>query len=150
MRRIVEKRFPSWREIIQEETLNRLSLNSGGDVRQLLRRFLVDVLDEAYFAQERLPLAANDSIIDSVIQKHQIEFEQMVTRDEYPLLKTISLCNKIDLPRRSDLTVAARFFDIRAVLNYRDKIPWVDVNPLLWPLIDGWSPKADRDGNEPL
>ena len=136
--RVVDKRFPAWRDVITPQALDHLMLASGGDVRQLLRRLLLDTLDQAYYALDRLPLALDDEIIETVVKKHRIEFEQMVVQEEYPLLKTIADGNTVDLPKRSDLPTAARFFDIRAVLNYRNGVDWVDLNPLLWPLIDAY------------
>lgn len=140
MRAVVSKRFAQWPQVLASDALDRLMLSSGGDMRQLLRRLLLDVADQAYYAKERLPLQADDLIIQTVLEKHRVEFEQMVVQEEYPLLKGIADGNTLDLPKRSDLPVAARFFDIRAVLNYRNGVDWVDLNPLLWKLIDAWSP----------
>jgi hypothetical protein len=38
----------------------------------------------------------------------------------------------------------ARFFDIRAVLNYRNGVEWLDINPLLWSAIDQFGAVADE------
>ncbi len=146
MCRVVEKRFASWEQVLSRKALERLVLASGGDVRQLLRRFLLDTVDAASYATDRLPLPANDAIIDTVIEKHRLEFEQMVVQDEYRLLKGIANDHKIELPSRSDWVAAARFFDIRAVLNYRNGTDWVDLNPLLWPLIDAYQPPKSDAG----
>jgi hypothetical protein len=142
MRSVVTRRFAEWPRVLREETLDRLMLSSGGDLRQLLRRLLLDVVDQTYYALDRLPLAATDPIVDTVLERHRVEFEQMVVQEEYPLLKGIADGNTLDLPRRSDLPTAARFFDIRAVLNYRNGVDWVDLNPLLWQSIDKWAPAA--------
>ncbi len=140
MRGVVERRFSDWRSVISEGALDRLILASGGDMRQLLRRLLIDALEEAYFQPERLPLQENDDIIASVIRRHEREFENLVVRDEFALLKSIATSNVLSLGSRDDLAVVAHFFDVRAVLNYRNGDDWVDLNPLLWPLIDGWTP----------
>ena len=140
MRAVVGKRFAQWAQVLDSEALDRLMLSSGGDMRQLLRRLLLDVVDQAYYAKDRLPLSPRDPIVQTVLDKHRIEFEQMVVQEEYPLLKGIADGNTLELPKRSDLPVAARFFDIRAILNYRNGVDWVDLNPLLWRLIDTWSP----------
>lgn len=42
----------------------------------------------------------------------------------------------LDLPMRKDWLALVRFFEIRALLNYRNGTDWLDINPLLWPLID--------------
>ncbi len=142
MRAVVAKRFAPWPTVLSGEALDHLMLSSGGDIRQLLRRLLLDIVDQAYYATARLPLAVDDAIVATVLEKHRVEFEQMVVQEEYPLLKGIADGNTLDLPKRSDLPVAARFFDIRAVLNYRNGTDWVDLNPLLWDLIDGWHATA--------
>lgn len=136
MRRVLDRRYPAWQELITPAALDVLALRSGGDLRQLLRRFLLDALDQSYFALDRLPLQPDDPIIGIVLDKHRVEFEGMVTRDEHALLKGIGERNAVDLPERKDWPTVARFFDIRAVLNYRNGVEWLDLNPLLWPLID--------------
>jgi hypothetical protein len=138
LEQVVARRFSNWQRLITPLALRRLSLNSGGDLRQLLRRLLLDAMDQAFYAQDRLPLQEDDGILDLVLAKQRVEFESMVVQEEYPLLKSIAEQNKLELPKRSDLPVAARFFDIRAVLNYRNGVEWLDINPLLWPLIDAW------------
>ena len=143
LRRVLDLRFARWTEVVSPEALDLLALRSGGDLRQLLRRFLLDVLDQSYYALERLPLQAEDPIIATVLDKHRVEFESMVTRDEYSLLHTIGARNALDLPARSDWPRAARFFDIRAVLNYRNGVEWLDLNPLLWSMIDACAPADD-------
>ncbi len=140
MRQVVERRCPRWRELLSEAALDRLVLTSGGDLRQLLRRLLLDTLDEAAFALERLPLRVDDPILDTVVQRHRVEFESLVVQDEYPLLKGIAEQNALDLRHRDELPIVAHFFDVRAVLNYRNGVDWLDLNPLLWDLVDHWLP----------
>jgi len=142
MESVVAKRFADWQTVLTKGALDKLIFASGGDIRQLLRRFLLDALDQAYFAMDRLPLQADDEIIDTVIAKHRVDFESLVVQDEYPLLAGIAQQNALELRRREDLPVIAHFFDIRAVLNYRNGVEWLDINPLLWPLIDGWQQRA--------
>lgn len=150
MRRVVEKRFFAWEQVVSRTALDRLILSSGGDVRQLLRRFLLDAVDAASYALDRLPLAADDEIIDTVVDRHRLEFEQMIVRDEYLLLQNIAREHKVELPSRTDWTAVARFFDIRALLNYRNGTDWIDLNPLLWPLIDAYeAPPADAGNPAP-
>lgn len=142
MRQVVERRCPRWRELLSEAALDRLILTSGGDLRQLLRRLLLDTLDEAAFALERLPLSEDDPILYTVVQRHRVEFESLVVQDEYPLLKGIAEQNALDLRHRDELSTVAHFFDVRAVLNYRNGVDWLDLNPLLWDLIARWQPPA--------
>jgi hypothetical protein len=148
MRHVVERRFPRWRELIEEPALDRLILASGGDLRQLLRRLVLDVLDEAYFQQERLPLQADDAILEVVLKRHRAEIGNLVVRNEFPLLRGIAQTHALDLERREDLPIVAHFFDVRAVLNYRNGVEWLDLNPLLWDLIST-SPAVPPAAHEP-
>lgn len=136
MRRVLDKRFDRWREVISPAAFDVLALQSGGDLRQLLRRFLLTVVDQAAYAIDRLPLRADDPLLMTVLDQHRVEFESMVTREEHPLLHTIGERNALDLPLRKDWLALVRFFEIRALLNYRNGTDWLDINPLLWPLID--------------
>jgi hypothetical protein len=141
MRQVLDRRFPRWRELVSQEAADLFALRSGGDIRQFLRRFLLEALDQCYFALDRLPLRPDDAIVIEVLEKHRVEFESMVTRDEHGLLHAIGQENSVAaVPERRDWTAVARFFDIRAVLNYRNGVEWLDINPLLWPLIDSYSP----------
>lgn len=144
LRRVLDKRFERWAEVVSPAAVDSLALHSGGDLRQLLRRFLLDALDQSYYALERLPLQPDDPIISTVLDKHRVEFEGMVTREEHGLLQSIGAHNSlVALPARKDWPAVARFFDIRAVLNYRNGVEWLDLNPLLWPLIDSIKVRAD-------
>ena len=142
MRSVVDKRFPRWGDLIEKAALDRLILASGGDVRQLLRRLVLDALDEAYYAQESLPLKETDPIIETVLARHTVELQNLVVREEFPLLKGIAESNALTLDRREDLPVAAIFFNVRAVLSYRNGKEWLDLNPLLWSLIEAWQRPA--------
>lgn len=144
MRDIVKKRCPHWQELLNEDALDKLIAASGGDVRQLLRRFLVDVFDQAYFALGELPLGLQSDILKNILDRHRVDFEQMVVRDEYPLLKLIADQNAVEIQSRNDLPTVARFFDIRAVLGYRNGVDWIDLNPLLWDLIDQYAARPDK------
>lgn len=142
MESLVARRFTRWQEVLTQGALHRLIFESGGDIRQLLRRLLVNTLDRAAFDTTRLPLRADDAIVQEVIAAQRTEFRSLVVQAEYPLLKRIAQSNAIELPRRQDMVALANFFDQRAVLNYRNGEDWLDLNPLLWPLIDDWQPPA--------
>ncbi|MFG6458067.1 hypothetical protein [Roseateles sp. BYS96W] len=140
---LVTKRFADWQRVLSRDALHKLCIHSGGDLRQLLRRLLASTLEHAAFLPpERLPLQAGDEVIQTVLDAHRVDFEDLVVQAEYPLLKSIAERNALELPERSDLPVLAHFFDLRAVLNYRNGKDWLDINPLLWPLIDSWTPPA--------
>ena len=140
MRKVLNKRYAHWEHLIQPDALDELSLQSGGDLRQLLLRLLTEALDQGYFALDRLPLAKDDPIIKTVVARQQGEFRSLVAQNEYAMLKSIGMSNLAELPDRADLPDIARFFDTRIILNYRNGVDWVDLNPMLWPLIDAYQP----------
>lgn len=143
MRNVLEQRYPQWQALLQPAALNRIALASGGDLRQYLIRLLTEILEQAYYAPDRLPLAENDEIVSTVIARQQGHMRKLVAGDEYPLLKAISESHLAELPERDKLPLIARFFDTHVVLNYRNGEDWVDVNPLLWPAIDAWKPPGN-------
>ena len=136
MRKLVTKRFAAWSDIISPDALDHLILESGGDLRLLLRTLLADTVDAAYYALDRLPLKRDDDIIRTVLQRQRDLTAQIVVRDEYPLLAAIAKENKPTVENRAQLATLAHLFDVRAILNYRNGADWLDVNPLLWQLID--------------
>ena len=142
MRTVVTKRFADWSDLITQEALDFLLLESGGDLRLLLRTLLAETIDGAYYATDRLPLDRDDEIIRTVIQRQRELTAQVVVRAEYPLLASIGVENKPTLQDRAQLATLAHLFDVRAILNYRNGVDWVDVNPLLWSLIDNLPPPA--------
>lgn len=143
MRNVLKQRYPQWQVLLQPEALNRIALASGGDLRQYLIRLLTEILEQAYYAPGRLPLAENDEIVSAVIARQQGDMRKLVARDEYALLKAIGESHLAEPPERDKLPLIARFFDTHVVLNYRNGQDWVDVNPLLWPAIDAWKPPGD-------
>ena len=113
----------------------------------MLLRLLTETLDQAYYALDRLPLAKDDPIVKIAVARQQGEFRSLVAQNEYAVLKNIGTSHLAELPDRADLPDIARFFDMRVILNYRNGIDWVDLNPLLWPLIDAWQPAAAPRAN---
>ena len=150
MRKVLDRRFPRWAEVISPAALDALALKSGGDLRQLLRRFVLMAVDHAVYALDRLPLQADDPVIQAVLERQRVEFEGLVTRDEHALLHAIAARNALDLPARSAWLTVVRFFEVRALLNYRNGSDWLDINPLLWPLIDACPARSgdDRAGHD--
>jgi hypothetical protein len=150
MHQVLDRRFPRWAEVISPAALDVLALKSGGDLRQLLRRFVLMAVDHATYALDRLPLQVDDPVIQTVLERQRVEFEGLVSRDEHALLHTIAVRNALDLPARKDWLTVVRFFEIRALLNYRNGTDWLDINPLLWPLIDAHQPRPgdDRAGHD--
>lgn len=137
MRDLIERRFAAWAGVMTAEALDKLTLASGGDLRHFMQRLVSGVVGQAQFALDRLPLIANDAIIDRVVDENRSETERLTVRSEWPLLSYIAKHHKaIAADRGESLRTLARLFDTRVVLNYRNGEEWFDIHPLLWRLID--------------
>lgn len=143
MAQLIAQRFPAWSGILSRAALDRLALNSGGDLRHFMQRMVSAVAAQAQFALDRLPLGADDPIVERVLEVNRGETERLTVRNEWPLLHQIaSSHNAIAEDRKDSLQTLAHLFDIRVILNYRNGAEWFDVHPLLWKLIDGYQPAA--------
>lgn len=139
MRDLLDRRLPHWREVISKEALDRLSLLSGGDLRQFLIRILTDVFYQSQFALDRLPLREDDIIIAEVAAACSKEMERLTVRNEWPLLKTIADENNIVAGDRSQIKVLAHLLDTKVILNYRNGGEWYDLHPTLWASLDAYT-----------
>ncbi len=137
MRGLIERRYTQWAQVLRPEALDQLSLASGGDLRHFMQRLISGAVGQAQFALDRLPLQANDLIIQRVIDENRGETERLTVRSEWPLLADIAKRHNAFAADRGDsLRTLARLFDTRVILNYRNGAEWFDVHPLLWPLLE--------------
>lgn len=138
MRGLIERRYAEWAKVLQASALDALAQASGGDLRHFMQRLVSGVVGQAQFALDRLPLSAQDAIVQRVIDENRGETERLTVKSEWPLLAEIAHShNAIALDRGDSLRTLARLFDTRVILNYRNGAEWFDIHPLLWPLIDG-------------
>ena len=118
MRSLIERRFAAWADVMTKEVLDKLTLASGGDWRHFMQRLVSGVVGQAQFALSRLPLQADDAIIDRVLDENRSETERLTVRSEWPLLAYIAKHHKaIAADRGESLRTLARLFDTRVVLN---------------------------------
>lgn len=123
--------------MLDDSALNALAQASGGDLRHFMQRLVSGVVGKAQFALDRLPLHADDAIVQQVIDENRGETERLTVKSEWPLLADIAHShNAIATDRGDSLRTLARLFDTRVILNYRNGAEWFDIHPLLWPLID--------------
>ena len=146
MRRLIERRYTDWGQVLEPSALDALALASGGDLRHFMQRLVSGVVGQAQFAMDRLPLKADDAIVKRVLDENRGETERLTVKSEWPLLADIAHShNAIALDRDGSLRTLARLFDTRVILNYRNGAEWFDIHPLLWSLIDG----QDEHANTP-
>ncbi len=139
MRSLIQRRYPDWEQVMKADTLDKLAMASGGDLRHFMQRLVSGVAGKALYALDRVPLQANDTLVQQVIDENRGETERLTVKSEWPLLADIALThNAIATNRGDSLRTLARLFDTRVILNYRNGAEWFDIHPLLWPLIDQW------------
>jgi hypothetical protein len=137
MRDLIEQRYAGWAQVLDGSALDALAQASGGDLRHFMQRLVSGVVGKALFALDRLPLGADDAVVQQVIDENRGETERLTVKSEWPLLADIARShNAIAADRDDSLRTLARLFDTRVILNYRNGAEWFDIHPLLWPLID--------------
>jgi len=150
MRSLIERRHAAWAQVLDAEALNALALASGGDLRHFMHRLVSGVAGQALFALNRLPLRADDAIIQRVIHDNRGETERLTVKSEWPLLADIARShNAIATDRQESLRTLARLLDARVILNYHNGTEWFDIHPLLWPLIDRYSERLTPTAPKP-
>ncbi|MEG4418871.1 AAA family ATPase [Microcoleus sp. LAD1_D5] len=108
-----------------EETLERLSLMSGGHVRDLMK-----MMREAVNQTQNLPITAKAA--QRAITKERDVYRRTPGKDEWQILAKVSLSHEID----NDEQHRNLLFN-RCILEYRyfddeaEKLPWYDVHPLI-------------------
>ncbi len=137
MRNLIARRYANWSQVLDSSALDALAQASGGDLRHFMQRLVSGVVGKAQFALDRLPLHADDTVVQQVIDENRGETERLTVKSEWPLLADIARShNAIAADRGDSLRTLARLFDTRVILNYRNGAEWFDIHPLLWPLID--------------
>lgn len=150
MRSLIHRRHARAKDLFTDAALDRLALASGGDLRHYMLRLVSDAAYGATFALERLPLQADDAIINTVIGKSRVETEQLTRLNEWPLLKNITTTHKaMAEDMDNSLHMLARLFQTRVILNYRNGQEWFDIHPLLWESIDAYNPTPELSGAAP-
>jgi energy-coupling factor transporter ATP-binding protein EcfA2 len=127
MRRIVEARCTEWDQIFTNEQLERIALNTGGDLREFFY-LIKQCLTRAGSTRVSWPVA--NAIIEGA--------ENNIRRGMLPIaaedavwLRRIAETKASELESVKSLPSLARFFDTKLVLNYRNGEDWYDVHPLI-------------------
>ena len=131
LHQVIGARYPHWQKLLSPEALDRLSLCSGGDLRELFR--LIRLCLPAVRDDSLLPLS-----VDAVRPAENAVRNEMlpIPADHLTWLKRITQTHETCLEKDVDLPVLAHFLDNRLVLNYRNGSDWYDVHPLLRDVVD--------------
>lgn len=118
-----------WPRLLTPGQLRRISAQSGGHLRDLLR-ILADVLRRA----TALPVA--DDIVDRALAAGRNELLPIAEEDARWLAR-IAADHDVALPEIGSLPSLARFLDTHLVLCYRNGEEWYDVHPLIREVVLG-------------
>ncbi|WP_434391225.1 hypothetical protein [Melittangium boletus] len=114
-----------WRRLLgpERETLDRLSLLSGGHLRDFLRLF-----SEIIRRADTLPVSPET--VDAAIAQVRTEFLPIADADA-KWLHLIATTHGVALPEIKQLHDLARYLDTHLALYYRNGDEWYDVHPLV-------------------
>lgn len=132
MRRIVEKRFPSWNEVFSQKQIDRMALSAGGDLREFFYLVRYALLETGASGGD---LPVSDSVIEAG-ENNTRRGMLPIAEDDRAWLRRIAVSKEPELERVAELPSLARFFDTKLVLNYRNGEDWYDIHPLLRPVVD--------------
>jgi hypothetical protein len=113
-----------WQRLLgTRDLLDRVSLQSGGHLRDLLR-----ILAEITRRADRLPVPADT--VNAAINQLRTEFLPIADADAVWLAR-IAQTHKASLEDASKLPDLARFLDTHRVLCYRNASEWYDLHPVI-------------------
>jgi energy-coupling factor transporter ATP-binding protein EcfA2 len=130
MERIIDKRRSGWQDIVAPDTLRRLAVCTGGDLRDFFRlvRECVVAISTARLSQP--DAALTEEMVTRV--EEQLRNELLpIAEDDARWLARIHHTKDASLPTTDALPALARFFDGNLIMNYLNGQPWYDIHPLL-------------------
>lgn len=130
MERIIDKRQAGWRNIIPPDTLRRLAVCTGGDLRDFFRlvRECVVAISTVRLAEPGATLS--EEMVTRV--EEQLRNELLpIAEDDARWLARIHRSKDAALPTTDALPALARFLDGNLIMNYLNGEPWYDIHPLL-------------------
>lgn len=125
---VVARRGAEWPLVFTPDQLNRMALNTGGDLRDFFL-FLRTCLIKAGATGAALPVS--DAIVASAEDELRRGIVSLIPEDDRAWLRKIAASKKPELVSNDRPSHLARFFDTHLVLNYRNGHDRYDVHPLL-------------------
>lgn len=126
-----------WQRLLGERPLlDRLSLHSGGHLRDLLR-IIAEILRRA----DRLPV--QESTVNAAINQMRTEFLPIADADAVWLAR-IAKTHDASLAEVARLPDLARFLDTHMALCYRNGNEWYDVHPLIYDQVKTQAEEFDK------
>lgn len=130
----MNRRYVTWQQIFTPAQLQRMTLSTGGDLRDLFRLVKDCLVKASSIKDVQLPL--DDMVIESA-ESHLRRDMLPIADEDAAWLRRIAISKTPELDSIAELPRLARFFDTHLVLNYRNGEDWYDIHPLLEVVLKG-------------
>lgn len=128
IRKIVERRFLGWQQLISPDVLDRLIEASGGDLRDLFRLLSILLL-ELEFSPD------TNAVLEFALEQVRRDMT-WITEPQRERLSRIAATKAPRLETEADRDALVHDLETKRVLMYRNGEEWYDVHPLLRTLVD--------------
>ncbi len=129
---LVARRFSAWQQVFSAAQLQSLIVNTGGDLRELLRAIRVAINDDI----ESLPVS--DAVLDFALAS--VRPPKLIPGEHVAWMARLEASHEPELGADIDARVLQRYLSTKHVLVYLNGEAWYAVHPLL----RGWV--AERAG----
>ena len=120
---LVQRRFPRWTEVFTPAQLKRLVLDTGGDLRELLRAIRVAINEDI----KTLPV--DDAMVDFALAT--ISPPRAIPAEHLVWMARLDVSHESELSGDIDGQLLQRYLTTKHVLVYLNGTPWYAVHPML-------------------
>ena len=120
---LVERRFPDWGQVFTVGQLQRLILDTGGDLRELLRAIRVAINEDI----EVLPV--KDEVVSQALDS--VRPPKAIPAEHVAWMARLQATHEPELSDKIDARVLQRYLSTKHVLAYLNGEAWYAVHPLL-------------------
>ena len=120
---LVERRFPDWGQVFTVDQLQRLILDTGGDLRELLRAIRVAINEDI----EALPV--KDEVVSQALDS--VRPPKAIPVEHVAWMARLQATHEPELSDKIDARVLQRYLSTKHVLAYLNGEAWYAVHPLL-------------------
>ena len=120
---LVARRFPAWTQVFSATQLQSLIVNTGGDLRELLRAIRVAINEDI----EALPVS--DAVVDFALAS--VRPPKSIPGEHVAWMARLEASHEPELGGGIDARVLQRYLSTKHVLVYLNGEPWYAVHPLL-------------------
>ena len=136
---LVERRFPRWNEVFTRPQLERLALETGGDLRELLRAIRVAI-------NEDIPtLPVNDAVVEFALDN--ISPPRAIPAEHLAWMAKLDTSHESELSSDIDGLLLQRYLTTKHVLVYLNGTPWYAVHPMLRQWVQARAERTAAEAN---